>query len=284
MKVLPFFLFILLIFFQAAPICAGSIRFAAPPMLNQDQARQEYYLFTRDLEHVLTRSVQLISFPSHNKIIESLKNDEIDLAILGSLPLALLLKQDPDILPLAQFLNADGSAGYTCSVAVFSGDNLRIEDLKNKHFALTQPYCTCGFLLTESLLSQQGVHLSDNDFEYVGSHPGCAVGVIGGQYSACGIRTSIGEQYHHLGLDLIAESGRLPGFALVANQRTLSAKDIDMVQKHLLELQPLKSPEDVELMKNWGQFIKYGAVPVAIDDFKIITDLMNEIDTSGVLQ
>ena len=211
-------------------------------------------------------------------------SDKIDLAFLGPLPFALMSKKDPNILPLVQFLNPDGSVGYTCSVGVFTGDHLQMTDLKNKQFALTQPYSTCGFLMTERLLNQQGSSLSDNKFDYIGSHPDCALGVIAGKFSACGIKTSIGKQFHHLGLDLIAESEPVPSYVLVANQRTLNAAEIDSVRKHLLELKPLENQQDAELTRDWGALIRHGTIPVTVDDFRIITDLINKMDTSGVTQ
>ncbi|MDA3806476.1 MAG: PhnD/SsuA/transferrin family substrate-binding protein, partial [Thiomicrorhabdus sp.] len=263
---------------------AAPVRFGPLPMYSEEHIRQEFYPFIKYLESVLQRPVQFAYRSSNKDVIDALISDEIDLAFLGPLPFALISKQDPDILPLLQFLNADGSVGYTCSVGVFSGDHLRISDLKNKQFALTQSYSTCGFLMTEHLLNQQGLSLADNEFEYIGSHPNCALGVIDGKFSACGIKTSIGKQFYPLGLDLIAESEPVPSYVLVANRRTLTAAEVASVRKHLLALKPLENKQDAELTKDWGNLIKYGTSPVTVDDFRMINDLINRMDTSGVFK
>ena len=285
MRCRPVVLLFVVIFLSLFSLsCAEPIRFAPLPMHSEEYVRQEFYSFIKYLENVLQRPVNFAYRHSNKDVIDGLMSDEIDLAFLGPLPFTALSKQDPDIIPLLQFLNSDGSVGYTCSVGVFLGDHLQITDLHNKKIALTRPYSTCGFLMTERLLNQSGLSLSDNDFEYIGSHPNCALGVIDGEFSACGIKTSIGKQFQHLGLDLIAESEVVPSFVLVANQRTLNPAEIDTVRKHLLALNPLENEEDADLIKNWGALIKNGTAPVTIDDFEIIIKLINQMDASGVVQ
>ena len=278
--ILLFFVFTFL--FQPSFVCAAPVRFAPLPMHSEEYIRREFYPFIKYLESLILRPVQFSYRQSNKEVVDGLTADEIDLAFLGPLPFALISELDPDILPLLQFLNSDGSVGYTCSVGVFAGDHLQVSDLKNKKIALTRPYSTCGFLMTEHMLNQQELSLADNTFEYVGSHPDCALGVIDGKFSACGIKTSIGKQFYPLGLDLIAESQLIPSFVLVANRRTLSATEIDNVRKHLLALKPLESKQDAELTKEWGALIKYGTIPATVEDFRIITDLISKMDISGV--
>ncbi|MDA3904230.1 MAG: PhnD/SsuA/transferrin family substrate-binding protein, partial [Desulfuromusa sp.] len=263
---------------------AAPVRFGPLPMYSEEHIRQEFYPFIKYLESVLQRPVQFAFQSSNKKVVDALVFDEIDLAFLGPLPFVMIANQDPNVIPLLQFLNSDGSSGFTCSMGVFSADNLQMFDLKNKQFALTQPYCTCGFMMTEHLLNQRGLSLADNKFEYIGTHPNCALAVIAGKFSACGIKTSIGKQFQPLGLNLIAESESIPSFVLVANQRTLSNAEIDKVRKHLLALEPLKNQKDAELTKDWGALIKYGAIPVTVDDFRMITDLAKKVDTDGVFK
>lgn len=279
-----YLLFIFSLLWQGSYSYAEPVRFSPLPMHSEEYIRREFYPFIKYLEKVLQRPVQFAYQSSIKNVIDGLASDKIDLAFLGPLPFVLIAKRDPDILPLLQFLNSDGSSGFTCSVGVFSANNLQISDLKNKQFALTQPYCTCGFMMTERLLNQRGLSLADNEFKYIGSHPSCALAVIAGKFSACGIKTSIGKQFQPLGLDLAAESEPIPSFVLVANQRTLSNAEIDRIRKHLLALKPLENKQDAELTKDWGALIKYGTIPVTADDFGMITDLTRKMDTDGVFK
>lgn len=277
-------IFIFTFLWQASSSFAAPVRFGPLPMHSEGYVRQEFYPFIKYLESVLQRPVQFVYRHSYKELTDGLVADEIDLAFLGPLPFALMSKQNPDIIPLLQFLNSDGSVGYTCSVGVFSADHLQIEDLKNKKFALTQPYSTCGFLMTERLLNQRNLSLADNEFQYVGRHPDCALAVIDGKFSACGIKTSIGKQFHHLGLDLIAESEPVPSFVLVANRRTLKATEIEIVRDHLLALKPLENKVDAEVTKDWGALIRHGASPTQVDDFRIIFELLHTVEIPGVAQ
>ncbi len=76
----------------------------------------------------------------------------------------------------------------------------------------------------------------------------------------------------------------MPSYLLVANRRTLTAAEVASVRKHLLALKPLEIKQDAELTKDWGALIKYGTTPVTVDDFRMINDLINRIDTSGVFK
>ncbi len=277
--ILPF-IFICLV--QPSLIFAEPVRFAPLPMHSEDYIRREFYPFIKYLEEILQKSVQFAYRHNNKDVIEGLKTDEIDLAFLGPLPFAVISQQDPDIIPLLQFLNPDGSVGYTCSVGVFAGDHLQMKDLSKKKIALTRPYSTCGFLMTEHMLNQEGKSLTDNIFEYIGKHPDCALAVIDGRFNACGIKTSIGKKFRPLGLDLIAESQTVPSFVLVANRHTLNATEIDNVRKYLLQLKPLENQQAAELTKDWGALIKHGATPVTENDFTIFTDLLSKIHISGI--
>ena len=261
---------------------AEPIRFAPLPIHGQQYLRHKYYPFIKYLEQGLSQPVEIVYREKYKDIIAGLKADEIDLAILGPLPFVLALKSDPTLRVLLQFLEPDGSTGYTCSVGTFVADQLHISDLKNKHIALTQSYSTCGYLMTEKILNREGLSLADNQFEYIGTHPGCALRVIAGQAAACGIKTVIGKKFYHLGLDLIAESEVVPGFVLVANQRTLNSATMTAIKTHLLELKPLENQADAELTKNWAELTRNGVAPAHIDDFKGIIDMLNRIDIPGV--
>jgi len=276
------FLFFLLCFFQPAFSVAQPVRFAPLPMHDESYVRREFYPFIQHLEKVLQRPVQFAYHHNNIEVVEGLMSDTIDLAFIGPMPYAILFQKDPEIIPLLQFLNGDGSHGYTCSIGVFAAEKLTITDLKDKSFALTRPYSTCGFLMTESMLNQQGLSLTDNHYEFIGKHPECALAVIEGQVDACGIKTSIGKRFTSMGLVLIEESPRVPGFVLVANQRTLSQPEIERVSEGLLALKPLEDPKDAEITSNWGRLIKHGTTPIARDDFKTIIELLNQMEIPGV--
>jgi len=135
--------------------------------------------------------------------------------------------------------------------------------------------------MTEHLLNQQGLSLADNQVEYSGNRDSCVLRVIDGQAAACGVRTSVGKQFHSLGLDLIAESEGVPGFVLVANHRTLNATTIDIIRERLLALKPLDNEKDAALTEDWAGLLRYGGIPVSAADIKMFLDLFNRVDIAG---
>ena len=183
-----------------------------------------------------------------------------------------------------RFVNADGASTYTCSLVTFDSGATSWKFAPTIPIALTQPYSTCGYLLTEHLLNRHNHSLQDTPFHYTGQHSECALDVIRGKAKIAGVKTSIGQQYSHLGLQLLEQSEPLPGFLLVANPRTLTADTIERIRSKLLQLDPRHNEADAATTKSWGNAIRYGAIPVQDGDYQHIEKLLDQIKIPGVNQ
>ncbi|WP_208610129.1 PhnD/SsuA/transferrin family substrate-binding protein [Malonomonas rubra] len=261
---------------------AGAVRFAPQPMESKDAIRQQFQPFSRFLAANLRTEVKLLHHRNYRTLIEGLWNDSVDLAYLGPLPYVLAQQQDPDIVPLARFVNAEGDSTYTCALASF-GPKLDVTQISSETpIVLTQPYSTCGYLLTAHQLRSFGKNLEELPYYYAGNHSEAALDVIRGKASLAGVKTPVAKQYRHLGLHFREDSILLPGHLLVANKRTLSAEQIKVLRTALLALRPRTDLKDRELTAEWGVEFRYGAIPVHPDDYAEINKLLLQIKVPGV--
>jgi phosphonate transport system substrate-binding protein len=234
------------------------------------------------LAQISGRKVSQRFFDDHSDVLNALLNDEVDMAFLGPLPYLTLSKKDPSFVPIGQFLNSHGEFTYTCALVTYdcmTGDS---DSQIPQKIALTQPYSTCGYLMTESLLTSLGLSLTTTPYEYIGPHDECALRVIRKEVDLAGMKTSIAKKYSSLGLQVLAESSPIPSFLLVANSRTVSAEMIHDIQKKLLALDPLHNVNDFEITKNWSELIRYGAVELHRDSFHEVEQVLSVISIPEV--
>ncbi len=267
----------LIIVVSSADISAKTIRFAPLPMFSKSTITKQFSPFVEYLSKNMGQQVELTYHRNYQDLLSKFIQDDIDLAYLGPLPYVMLIENDPDFVPVVRFVNASGESTYTCSLVTFDRDRSARLSLSKLPVALTQPFSTCGYLMTEGLLNRRGLSLNNTPYYYSGEHSECALDVIRGKASVAGIKTSIGKRYKNLGLQFVEQSVLLPGFLLVANPRTLSADTIDRIRKSLLSLDPLNSPADAEVTKPWGAGIRYGAVSAHETDYQLIKEKLQKI-------
>jgi len=203
---------------------------------------------------------------SYATILEKFKRGKLDLAYLGPLPYVTLKERFPAAVPVVHFKEKSGLPSYTCAIVALAERKLTVKKLRGQKVALTQPLSTCGFFLTDSLLHRAGSDLSHNRFRYLDKHDAVALAVARGDFDAGGLKTSIGQKYAHLGLEVIAESPPLPAFALIANGERLSPERIAALRKALVEA-------DATLRAAWGDNIRHGAVSAADKDYDVVRKL-----------
>ena len=261
---------------------ADALRFAPLPMASDAIIKQQFQFFSTFLSEQLDQDVEQLSYQSYQTLISDLLADKIDLAHLGPLPYLLLSRQDPTFVPLVRFVDARGADSYTCSLVSFQ-HKFDLQQLSDEtSIALTQPYSTCGYLMTEHLLQQQGKTLQQFPYYFAGNHSEAVLEVVRGNAVLAGVKTSVAEQYRHLGVHIEEQDIALPGHLLVANARTLSPSQIELIRRELLTLDPRHNLEHRKLTSTWGQEFRYGAIPVATDDYQFIEDLLAVIAIPGV--
>jgi len=254
-----------------APLLARELIFSPLPMMQPALVTRHARPMLTYLEKQLHEPIGIKFHKNYEDILTSFCEDRIDLAYLGPLPYIQLQKKCDKIFPVVRFVNKKGKATYTCSIITDAELGVqRLQDLRGKKIALTQPLSTCGYLMTDVLLRKAGLRLADTRYRYVGNHRKVALTVVRGEADGGGIKTSIAHKYEHLGIRFLARTPPLPGFLLVANGATMTPGEIATIRTALLRLHPLTDPTDAKITSNWGERIRYGAIPVNDSDYDII--------------
>lgn len=260
-----------------AATAQSPLKLAPLPMLAEHRIKNQFSPFADYLSQLTRRPVTLVYQENYTALRDQWQHDQIDLAYLGPLPYVLLSDQDPDVVPLVRFYNNDGTSTYTCCLAVYSGDGIDLQQDTTYQVALTQPYSSCGYLLTEYLLNRHDQSLKDYNYSYSGSQSETALNTLRGNTHISGVKTSIADNYRHLGLMRLEESMPLPGFVLVANSRTVDTDTINRIQQQLLALDPQHQAADRAITSPWGASIRNGAMVVKPGDYDIIRQLLSTI-------
>ncbi len=282
----PLWHLLLPILFLGAVCAAGSeqpaLRFAPLPMEDRQVIREQFFGLAQYLSEVTGRPIAWIQQDDYADILQSFRDNEIDLAYLGPLPLVMLMRADPAARPLGCFRGTDGAAHYTCSLVVFGEAGARAaSELRHKRFGLTQPYSTCGWFATSRMLAAFGTALDrdGNQFDYTGSHSAAALGVVAGDYDVAGVKTAIARRYAHMDLHIIATSRPYPGFALVANTETLDTATLAALEQAVGALDPQRGTkaEVATRMRDWGGALRYGMAPTSVCDYSAVERALSEV-------
>ncbi|MDI6746950.1 MAG: PhnD/SsuA/transferrin family substrate-binding protein [Rhodocyclaceae bacterium] len=219
-------------------------------------------------------TVRIEYLANYGEIIDKFRAGKIDLAQLGPLSYVVLRETFEPVAPLVHLNESDGRAGYTCALVAPAGSKLAARDMKNpmnikgRTFALTQPLSTCGYLGGDSLLRGAGGALENNRYRYLGQHDAVALAVLRGEFELGSMKTQIARKYAGLGLVVVAESGPLPGVALVANAATVSPERISQIRTLLLDA-------DAATRSGWG-IARHGVTPAKDSDYDAVRRLRGQ--------
>lgn len=247
------FLRIMIILLYSATVFAGephTIKFTPLPMKNEMKTIEDFLSLTNYLKTEHDFNIVYNYKSDYKDIIEGFKTKEIDIAYLGPLPFAKLKSQYPHVKPIIAFRQQNGKVYYRCVISKFV-DDIEPKDRPLK-VALTQPLSTCGYYMTENLIKQHyGKELRQQQYNYTMSHTNALMETLEGNYDVAGSSEEIAEKFTSLGMQILARSPALPGFALVVNTKTLSTKEIEAIKKAILDV-PKKEYE------KWGSRLMYG--------------------------
>lgn len=250
---------------DAAFSAHNPLRFAPQPLISQQHMIKKFSALCTALSTVCGQEVELVYKKDYVDIIKGISENSIDFALLGPLPFVLAAEADPRLLPLVRILEKYGRPDYTCALVSFGTQNPLAKN-NAVELALTQPYSTCGYLMTESLLHRYGRSLVHLPYEYIGNHEEAALAVVTGDADVAGVKTSVAHQYSNLGLNILSESEFVPGFVLVGNSETVGAEKLEQISSKLLKIKPSPLPDD----------LNHGMIPFDNQDYNIIRYMLKQ--------
>ncbi len=265
-------------FFTSIPARAlepgGTIKFTPLPMLGERALRSQFLPMLDYLTKQTKIQFHWTYIPDYDAVIDAQKRDEIDLTFLGPLPYVTLRQQDSAFEPLVHFRENDGSPNYNCALVAFGNEGpYRATDVINKHIGLTQPKSTCGYFAVSVMLARAGraIDGQNNRYEYAGGHDKAIMGVVRGVYDVAGAKLAIAHKHARLGIQVIDQVGPYPGFALVANKRTMTADQRIAIRNALLTASRAERAR-------WGDPMRNGAFSANDQDYEALRKDLRRLD------
>ncbi len=275
---IPALAILVIICTEIRPGCAKqTIYFAPLPMEKKENLLSKFQPLTSFLSERLKVKIEYIYSPDYATLLKKFKKSEVDLAFLGPLPYVALRKDFHAAKPIIFFKQARDKVTYTCAIATFPDNHFDLISGKLQKIGLTQPLSTCGYLSVNGLMKQYGNSLENNLYRYLGAHDKVALSIIRGEITAGGLKTKVAKKYEHLGLVILAETGPLPPFALVANRQTLAQETIDTIVSSLMELDQLLNSKDAKLTEHQRTVVGNGFLPGDDEAYQIIRELQGSV-------
>ena len=248
------------------------LRLSAIPLGAADAMVRDFEPLAKSLARLLGRPVEFVYMDRHEKVLDALRAGRIELAVLGALPYAELVGFGPGqlspgtIRPLVRFKEADGQATYRCVLVAFPDDQVVLARAQGLTLGMSNPLSTCGPLSARNLLAAAGVDWARMRPQYLGHLNDVALAVVAGRVRLGAMNEAVARQHASLGLQVLASTQDLPGFALVAH-----AQRVDAVT--LARLARLPDTPAAEYSQ-WGATIRHGVLPVTDADYAPVRELM----------
>ena len=252
------------------------LRFAPLPRESPEVVLLQFLAMTQYLEQQ-GQPVEFVFYDQYDELLRAFQDGRVDLAYLGPLSYVYLRDRHPAADPLVRFNEADGQPSYRCVLVGFSGDRIDLARRQDLTVALTQPLSTCGYMGTDRLLRPAaGISLAKTRYRYLDSHEAVALSVLSGEFAVGGMKDDIAAGFADLGLIVLAQTKRkMPGHALVANGRTVSAEQRAELTRLLLSAPAAE-------YGNWGTPIRHGAQATDDADFDVIRTMRDLLPLAEV--
>jgi len=238
---------------------------------------EQYQPMLEYLSSHLGMEFEIEYFADYSNLINAFADGKIDIAYLGPLPFVELRRRYEHALPLIGFNDTLQNRGYTCCLItrkeseIFTSNSL--DNIKS--VALPQHLSTCGYLMTQDMLSDLNRSLQNINHIFLSSHSNSILQTILGHTDISGAKCDIAKKYLFHNIAIIKESREIPGFALVINTKTLDNNTIEHIKNAFLTLQ--NSNDFHESTKSWGSQLKNGFYPIEIEDYRVIYDALEKI-------
>jgi len=255
-------LFLIIVFFLTTSLFSSQssvINFAPLPTKKASKNIEELLPISSYLSEKLSIDIKYVYKKDYQDILDGFKDGTIDIAYLGPLPFISLKREYKYVEPIITFKQKNGSSSYRCVLSKFKDDELNTS--KQIKVALTQPLSTCGYLMSKMLLKNEfDIELEKQKYDYTMTHTNALISVLRGDFLIAGAKENIAKRFESLGMEIIATSEPLPGFSLVVNTKTLSKKQINDIQKTLLN-----TPKEV--YETWEDVTSYGFIKADFKDY-----------------
>lgn len=192
---------------------------------------------------------------NYQETVDALCAGRLTLAYLG--PFTYVRANERcGVEPIAR-LQTGGSPTYRSVIMVRSRAPFQsVADLAGTRFGFGAPLSTSSHLIPRAMLLDAGIPLADMACRFYGHHERAARAVLLDEVDACGVRDVVGQRFIERGMRVLATSGPIPNFPIVAGPG-LSPKLRRQVEEALIE-RPAHDAVVAARIASWDPEIRDG--------------------------
>lgn len=227
------------------------------PFYGPEKIYRLYSPFIEYLNKTTGLSWRLKLYHSHEAVINGICTGEIDIALLGPVPLGRAHKRCR-VEPLLVLLDRDGAPFYR-SVMIAPRDGVAsLADLKGRKVGFIQG-STVAHVVPLKMLEEAGVNMKEVIPVFYKNQVQIVNAVLKKEVAAAGIKEALYEKIKNDAIKALKFSDPVPNLAFCA------APSIDPTARNrfvsaLEKLRPLKAGPDSALVEDWDEEIKYGFI------------------------
>lgn len=214
-------------------------------------------------------------------IISLLQEGKIDIALLGGASY-VAARDKIELIPILKSLNPDGKPLYRSIIITREDKTINnLSDLKGKSFAFASRWSTSGAAAPLYYLYKNGIGLKGlSMYFHLRYHDSVVREILKGNYDAGAVIDTIAYSYKDKGLKFVFISEPIPDLTIVIRKGVPQAI-IDSVRNALLNINP-DNPVYMEMLKEWGEEVRYGFTQSFDSDFDIIRSMIGYLKGQGV--
>jgi phosphonate transport system substrate-binding protein len=267
----------LLLLFIPFILFSDVIRFSPQPVDKSINLYKQYQPMLDYLEEKTGLKFKFVYSATYDELIDNFIKNKVDMIEIGSLPYIRLQEKVKNSKPLVTFLNKNSKPYYTCQL-ITSDDNIKsVKDINsNTKILLTNKLATCGYLMSQYILKQNGKSLDDYEYKYIGTHIDVVFNTTLKNNLIGGVKSKVADNYHHF-IHVIGDSILIPEFSLVVNTNNVEPSQENKIINAITSLKPLENKVDYNLMFNWSNNIKYGAIKTPKNIYKDVQKVLKDI-------
>lgn len=259
------------------------VRFSAITLYHPIVMYQKYQPLMAFLSENTSYQFELKLSQNYNDIIQFLKEDQVQIALLGGVTY-LAAKEQFNVVPVLKPLGEDGTPYYR-SVFITRAGNDRINgitDLAGKSVAFASRMSTSGYIAPLYELYTKGGMTLDDLSKHVNLkyHDAVAREVLRGNFEAGVVINSVASRFSNKGLKVIHISDPIPGLPIVA-RADAPLEMIQEIKKALLGLD-YQNPSHRKILDQWDEEFKYGFAEASVSDYEIIGTMIRYLAQQGV--
>lgn len=213
-------------------------------------------------------------------IISLLEEGSINIALLGGVSY-VVARDKVNIVPILKPLSSQGKPFYRSIIVTREDRDINsLSDLKGRSFAFGSQWSTTA-IVSIYYLYYNGIELNSlSSYFHLRYSDSVVREVLKGNYDAGAVMETAAHNYKDKGLKFVFVSEPIPALPVVT--RKAAPKElIDAVKKALLSLDP-NDPDHREMLKEWGEEIKYGFVEAKDSDYDRIGRIIEYLKRKGI--